>query len=134
MYHHAMEYTTTDHGEIRTVVHRHGGRPAISFMPDKDDERGVLDFLWVENYRSELHEISWKEFFQEFESRSLAFHYWEYPDHLQYVFLDRRRALDGSEIEVPENDPLAEQNAFSSLESDKGLEVHPENEVGRSPE
>ena len=66
--------TTTNHELIRKWVEQRGGRPTrVKGTEDRDGE-GILriDF---EEPESRLEPISWKEFFETFEDRKLAFLY-----------------------------------------------------------
>lgn len=67
--------TTTNHDEIRKWVEERGGRPArVKGTEDKGGEGGLLriDFP-VGSGEDRLEEISWEEFFEEFEESKLAF-------------------------------------------------------------
>lgn len=61
--------TTTDHQEIRNWVEKRGGRPA---RVKGTGEPGVLRIDFREP-DEDLEEISWEDFFDAFESQSLAF-------------------------------------------------------------
>jgi hypothetical protein len=69
--------TTTDHEEIRRWVDERGGRPArVKGTERGGDDVGILriDFPGAGGDDS-LEEISWDEFFKEFEDKQLAFVY-----------------------------------------------------------
>jgi hypothetical protein len=71
-------HATTDHGEIRTWAEAHGGRPAAVKSTHKGGDVGIIRIMFPEAPNSEhdaLEEISWDEFFQEFEARDLALLY-----------------------------------------------------------
>lgn len=70
--------TATDHGEIRTWVEDHGGKPAAVKRTHKGGDVGIIRIMFPEAPNSEhdaLEEISWEEFFQEFDKRELALLY-----------------------------------------------------------
>jgi hypothetical protein len=68
--------TTTDHEEIRRWVEEHGGRPASVRGTDDEDAAGVLRINFPGGAdEDELEHISWREWFQKFESKGLAFLY-----------------------------------------------------------
>jgi hypothetical protein len=68
--------TTTDHEEIRGWVEEHGGKPASVRGTDDGGDAGVLriDFPGGAG-EDQLEPISWDEWFDKFESESLAFLY-----------------------------------------------------------
>ena len=70
--------TTTDHKTIQAWSEARGGKPATVKSTEKDGEAGVLriDFPGYSGAGS-LEEISWKEFFQKFDEKKLAFLYQE---------------------------------------------------------
>jgi glutathione synthase/RimK-type ligase-like ATP-grasp enzyme len=70
-----MSETTTDHGKIRKWAEKHGGKPAV--VQSTHGERGVgiirIEFPDAPNSKNDsLEEISWEEFFKQFEDRKLA--------------------------------------------------------------
>lgn len=70
--------TTTDHDEIRTWAERQGGKPAAVTRTHKDGDVGIIRVMFPDAPNSEhdaLTEISWEEFFAEFEDRELALLY-----------------------------------------------------------
>jgi hypothetical protein len=70
--------TTTDHDEIRTWAEDHGGRPAAVKRTHKGGDVGIIRIMFPDAPNSEhdaLTEISWDEFFQEFDQRDLALLY-----------------------------------------------------------
>jgi hypothetical protein len=75
-----MSEVTTDHEKIRKWAQRHGGKPAaVATTHDKNDV-GIVRIMFPRSKQSEhsnLTEISWDEFFEEFEKRSLALVYQE---------------------------------------------------------
>ena len=73
-----MSETTTDHVTIRDWAERHGGKPAAVERTHSDDDVGIIRIMFPDNPRSEhdaLVEISWVEFFREFDERELALVY-----------------------------------------------------------
>src|SRR3954463_5344968 len=70
-----MAQTTTHHDEIRTWAEDHGGKPAAVARTHSDDDVGIIRIMFPDAPNSEhaaLVEISWDEFFEEFEKRKLA--------------------------------------------------------------
>jgi hypothetical protein len=73
-----MSEATTDHGTIRRWAEAKGGKPAAVDRTHKDGDVGIIRIMFPKSPRSEhenLVEISWDEFFQEFEQRELALIY-----------------------------------------------------------
>lgn len=73
-----MAETTTDHDEIRVWAEGKGGVPAAAKRTHSDEEVGIIRLMFpdAENSRHDaLVEISWDEFFAEFEARGLALLY-----------------------------------------------------------
>ncbi len=73
-----MAETTTDHATIRQWAERHHGKPAAVERTHSGDDVGIIRIMFPDNPRSEhdaLLEISWDEFFREFEERELALVY-----------------------------------------------------------
>ena len=70
--------TTTSHEEIKKWVEKRGGRPS-RVKGTEDKKGGGLLRIDYPGYigRDSLEEISWEEFFQEFEESGLAFLYQE---------------------------------------------------------
>jgi glutathione synthase/RimK-type ligase-like ATP-grasp enzyme len=70
-----MSETTTDHEKIRKWAEKHGGKPAV--VKSTHGERGVgiirIEFPDAPNSRNDsLEEISWEEFFKQFDENELA--------------------------------------------------------------
>ena len=85
--------TTTDHDEIRRWAEAHGGRPAAVARTHSDKDVGIVRIMFPDAPNSEhaaLAEISWDEFFREFESRKLALLY--DPDSLFSKIIGRDTA------------------------------------------
>lgn len=73
-----MAKTTTDHNAIRKWAEGKGGKPAAVKRTHKGDDVGVVRIMFPDAPRSEhenLVEISWDEFFQQFEDSKLALLY-----------------------------------------------------------
>ena len=75
-----MAETTTDHDTIRKWAEKHGGKPAAVKRTHKDGDVGIIRIMYPDAPNSKhdaLEEISWDEFFEEFEDRELALLYEE---------------------------------------------------------
>jgi hypothetical protein len=73
-----MAETTTEHDTIRKWAERKGGKPAAVKSTHKEGDVGIVRIMFPDNPKSEhdaLTEISWEEFFKEFEERELALLY-----------------------------------------------------------
>jgi hypothetical protein len=73
-----MSEVTTDHKAIRRWAERHGGKPAAVASTHAGGDVGIIRIMFPKSPQSEhsnLEEISWEEFFEEFEKRSLALVY-----------------------------------------------------------
>ncbi|MYZ46928.1 hypothetical protein [Propylenella binzhouense] len=73
-----MAETTTDHATIRKWAESKGGRPAAVERTHKGGDVGIIRIMFPDAPNSEhdaLTEISWDEFFDEFEDRGLALLY-----------------------------------------------------------
>ena len=73
-----MAETTTDHETIRKWAESKGGKPAAVDRTHKGGDVGIIRIMFPDNPQSEhdsLVEISWDEFFREFEERKLALLY-----------------------------------------------------------
>lgn len=73
-----MAETTTDHDEIRKWAESKGGKPAAVESTHKGGDVGIVRIMFPDAPQSEhdsLVEISWEEFFEEFEKRELALLY-----------------------------------------------------------
>ena len=70
-----MSETTTDHDAIRAWADKHGGKPAAVESTHSDDDVGLIRIMHPDARQSEhsnLVEITWDEFFEEFEAKKLA--------------------------------------------------------------
>ncbi len=73
-----MAEITTDHETIKQWAHRHKGKPAAVKTTHKGDDVGIVRVMFPKSKHSEhedLVEISWHEFFKEFDERKLALVY-----------------------------------------------------------
>lgn len=78
-----MAEATTDHDTIRKWAESKGGKPAAVDRTHQGGDVGIIRIMFPDNPQSEhdaLVEISWDEFFREFEERNLALLY--EPDSL----------------------------------------------------
>jgi hypothetical protein len=70
-----MAKTTTDHDEIRKWAEGHGGKPAAVKRTHRGGEVGIVRIMFPDAQNSEhdqLEEITWDEFFEQFEDAKLA--------------------------------------------------------------
>lgn len=75
-----MAKTTTDHETIRQWAQDKGGRPAAVKQTHSEQDTGMIRVMFPDAPNSEhdgLTEITWDEFFDEFEQRQLALLYEE---------------------------------------------------------
>jgi hypothetical protein len=73
-----MAEVVTDHDTIRKWAESKGGRPAAVDRTHQGGDVGIIRIMFPDAPRSEhesLVEISWDEFFQEFDKRQLALLY-----------------------------------------------------------
>ena len=73
-----MAEVTTDHDTIRKWAEAKGGRPAAVDRTHQGGDVGIIRIMFPKAPQSEhesLVEISWNEFFDEFEQRELALLY-----------------------------------------------------------
>ena len=70
-----MSDTTTDHDTIRKWAEKHGGKPAVVKSTHGEGGVGIIriEFPKAANSKHDsLEEISWDEFFTQFEEKKLA--------------------------------------------------------------
>lgn len=75
-----MAETTTNHETIRKWAEKKGGKPAAVERTRQGGDVGIVRIMFPNAPHSEhqaLTEISWDEFFEEFEQRKLALLYEE---------------------------------------------------------
>jgi hypothetical protein len=85
--------TTTDHDEIRSWAEAHGGVPAAVERTHQGGDVGIIRIMFPKAPNSKhdaLTEISWDEFFDEFDDRDLALLY--EPDSLFSKLIGRDTA------------------------------------------
>ncbi|HVY56315.1 MAG TPA: hypothetical protein VHA77_00525 [Xanthobacteraceae bacterium] len=73
-----MAHVTTDHKTIRKWAEAKGGKPAAVERTHQGGDVGIVRIMFPNNPRSEhesLVEISWDEFFRQFEESKLALLY-----------------------------------------------------------
>jgi hypothetical protein len=73
-----MAETTTDHDTIRKWAESKGGKPAAVERTHKGGDVGIVRIMFPDAPNTQhdaLTEISWEEFFEEFEKRDLALLY-----------------------------------------------------------
>jgi hypothetical protein len=88
-----MAEITTDHDTIVEWADRHGGKPAAVDRTHKGDDVGIIRIMFPKAPQSQhehLVEISWEEFFSEFDDRELALLY--DPDGLFSKIIGRETA------------------------------------------
>jgi hypothetical protein len=70
-----MAEVTTDHDTIRSWAESKGGKPAAVDRTHKGGDVGIIRIMFPDAQQSEhesIVEISWDEFFKDFEGRQLA--------------------------------------------------------------
>ena len=70
-----MSETTTDHDTIRKWAESKGGKPAAVDRTHSDTDVGLIRIMFPNapnSHHENLVEITWDEFFKEFEERRLA--------------------------------------------------------------
>jgi hypothetical protein len=70
-----MSETTTDHDAIRKWAEKHKGKPAAVARTHEEDDVGIIRIMFPSapnSHHDALTEISWDEFFEEFDKRKLA--------------------------------------------------------------
>ncbi len=82
------EVTTINHADIKSLIQKHKGRPAIPTERQRSGT-GPIAIAWGANEPIDLRVTSWDNFFHVFETQHLAFVYEEKNDHIAYRFLDR---------------------------------------------
>ncbi len=73
-----MSITTINHDEIRKWVESKGGKPAAVERTHDDESVGIIRLMFPKSAQSEhgaLTEITWEEFFEQFEDGKLALIY-----------------------------------------------------------
>jgi hypothetical protein len=70
-----MAETTTDHDTIRKWAESKGGKPAAVDRTHSDKDVGLIRIMFPDapnSHHDNLVEITWEEFFEEFDKRDLA--------------------------------------------------------------
>ena len=70
-----MAETTTDHDTIRKWAESKGGKPAAVDRTHSDKDVGLIRIMFPDapnSHHEHLVEISWEEFFEEFDAKDLA--------------------------------------------------------------
>lgn len=70
-----MSETTTDHDRIREWADGKGAKPAAVEKTHSEDDVGLIRIMFPDNpnsHHDNLVEITWDEFFEEFEEKGLA--------------------------------------------------------------
>lgn len=75
-----MAQVTTDHNTIRKWAEKNRGKPAAVKRTHQEGDVGIIRIMFPDRPQSEheaLEEISWEEFFRQFENSKLALLYEE---------------------------------------------------------
>lgn len=70
-----MSETSTDHDAIRKWAESKGGKPAAVDRTHSDKDVGLIRIMFPDapnSHHDNLVEITWEEFFKEFDERNLA--------------------------------------------------------------
>jgi hypothetical protein len=70
-----MSETTIDHDRIRQWAESKGGKPAAVDRTHSEEDVGLIRIMFPDapnSHHDHLVEISWDEFFEEFEAKQLA--------------------------------------------------------------
>lgn len=89
--------TTTDHKAIRKWAESKGGKPAAVRRTHEKGDTGIIRIEFPDNKNSHhenLEEISWDEFFEQFDKRELAF---VYDEHNLFNKLVSRETAESKE-------------------------------------
>ena len=88
-----MAETTTDHATIRKWAESKGGKPASVRRTHEDRDIGIIRIMFPDRKQSHheaLVEISWDQFFRQFDQAALALLY--EPDSMFNKFIGRDTA------------------------------------------
>lgn len=80
---------TTDHNEIKSWAEEHNGMPTVVKNTEDGPGAGLLRIHFEQSQDNDLKEISWDDFFNTFENKSLAFLYQDEKDSTFHKFVDR---------------------------------------------
>ena len=92
-----MANSTSDHDKIQRWAEKHGGKPAAVKRTHRDDSVGIIRIMFPKVSQSkheELEEISWDEFFEQFDEAGLVLLYEEDSNFNKLV---RRETLEQRE-------------------------------------
>lgn len=97
-----MATSTTDHDEIQRWAKKHHGKPAAVKRTHSDDSVGIIRLMFPDAPQSkheELQEISWDEFFEQFDDRNLVLLYEEDSNFNKLVSQEtaHQRGQEGSQ-------------------------------------
>jgi ABC-type nitrate/sulfonate/bicarbonate transport system substrate-binding protein len=70
-----MSEPSTDHDAIRQWADSHGGKPAAVERTHSEEDVGLIRIMFPDapnSHHDNLVEITWDEFFEEFEKKGLA--------------------------------------------------------------
>jgi hypothetical protein len=73
-----MAKVTTDHEKIKEWAEANGGKPAAVSSTHEDDDVGIIRIMFPDAPNSDhdaLEEITWDEFFEQFEESELSLLY-----------------------------------------------------------
>jgi hypothetical protein len=97
-----MANSTSDHDKIQRWAEKHGGKPAAVKRTHRDDSVGIIRIMFPKVSQSkheELEEISWDEFFEQFDDAGLVLLYEEDSNFNKLVrreTLEQREKHEGS--------------------------------------
>lgn len=81
---------TTDHQKIKSWTEAHGGVPTVVKGTESGSGKGVLRIHFPKaSSDQDFKEISWDEFFEQFEENKLAFLYQDEKDSTFHKFVNR---------------------------------------------
>jgi hypothetical protein len=99
-----MAETTTDHETIRKWAESKGGKPAAVDRTHRGGDVGIIRIIFPQAQQSEhdeLVEITWDEFFDEFDKRNLALVYDDRACSTRSWAAAPRSAASGASRELP---------------------------------
>lgn len=80
---------TTDHQEIKNWAEEHEGIPTVVKNTESGPGAGLLRIHFKESDDKDLKKVEWKDFFDTFEKKKLAFLYQDKEDSTFHKFVDR---------------------------------------------
>lgn len=103
----------TDHTEIKLWAEKYNGHPAIIKGSEGEGRLGILQFDFRQNGGdNQLIEISWEDFFDEFEDKNLALLYSEesgLPPLYKFMNRDEKGDFDQADLATSESEDLIEE-------------------------